>query len=106
MEIESTYVSRSKKDSQLTYEELNQKIIQDHTIIVNCTPLGTHPNVQEKPSIPYEHLGNKHLLFDLIYNPEKTNFLALGEEKGATICNGAKMLKEQAEAAWEIWNRP
>ncbi|RDY61035.1 shikimate dehydrogenase family protein [Flagellimonas nanhaiensis] len=106
LEIESTYVSRSKKQDQFTYEDLDKETIENHTVIVNCTPLGTHPNISEKPAIPYEYLGNRHLLFDLIYNPEKTSFLTLGEKKGATIRNGAKMLQEQAEKAWEIWNRP
>src|SRR6056297_1858509 len=102
--IASTYVSRSKKDGQYTYEELDKGIIEKNTLIVNCTPLGTYPNVEEKPALPYQHIGPKHLLYDLIYNPEKTSFLASGEAKGATICNGLNMLEHQAEKAWEIWN--
>lgn len=102
--IEHTYVSRTKKKNQFTYEELNQKIIEEHTLIVNCTPLGTYPDIDEKPPIPYSYLGKKHFLFDLIYNPEITSFLAAGKKKNATICNGLKMLELQAEKSWEIWN--
>ena len=102
--ISNTYVSRSKKGGQYTYEELDRGIIQKNTLIINCTPLGTHPNVEDKPEIPYQHIGTQHLLYDLIYNPEKTSFLSMGESNGAAICNGLKMLKGQAEKAWEIWN--
>ncbi len=102
--IAHTYISRKKTDDQLTYQELSKEIIDSHTIIINCTPVGTHPNVADKPEIPYHYLSEKHLLFDLIYNPEKTAFLAAGEANGATICNGLKMLQLQAEKAWEIWN--
>lgn len=102
--ISNTFVSRSKKGGQYTYEELDRGIIQKNTLIINCTPLGTHPNVEDKPEIPYQHIGTQHLLYDLIYNPEKTSFLSMGESNGAAICNGLKMLKGQAEKAWEIWN--
>ena len=78
--------------------------MRDYTVIVNSTPLGTFPDVDKCPTIPYEYLTDKHLLFDLIYNPDKTTFLAKGEQKGAKIVNGSKMLELQAEKAWEIWN--
>jgi shikimate dehydrogenase len=104
--IANTFVSRTKKEGQLTYEELDQNILEECTLIINCTPLGTHPNVENKPDLPYQFIGNDHLLYDLIYNPEKTTFLALGEANGAAICNGSKMLQYQAEKAWEIWNTP
>ena len=103
--IPNTYVSRSKKEGQYTYGELDKDIIKKNTLIINCTPLGTYPNVEDKPQIPYQHIGGSHLLYDLIYNPEKTTFLTLGEANGATICNGLKMLEQQAEKAWEIWNQ-
>lgn len=103
--IANIYVSRSKKQGQYTYEELDKDIIEKNTLIINCTPLGTYPNVGDKPQIPYQYIGANHLLYDLIYNPEKTTFLALGETNGAAICNGLKMLEYQAEKAWEIWNR-
>ena len=105
LDIAHTYVSRSKKEGQYTYEELNPIIIEKNTLIINCTPLGTYPNVDEKPALSYQFIGTKHLLFDLIYNPEKTSFLASGEANGASICNGLKMLEQQAEKAWEIWNQ-
>tara|TARA_Y100001933_G_scaffold115760_1_gene115634 strand:- start:4475 stop:5227 length:753 start_codon:yes stop_codon:yes gene_type:complete len=106
MEIKNTYVSRSKKEGQYTYEELDKDIIEKNTLIINCTPLGTFPNVKDKPALPYQYIGPEHLLFDLTYNPEKTAFLATGEANGASICNGSKMLEYQAEKSWEIWNNP
>ena len=104
--IVNTYVSRQKKEGQFSYDELDKEVIEGHTFIINCTPLGTYPNIAEKPNIPYQFLNKDHLLYDLIYNPEKTTFLALGEAHGASICNGLQMLKLQAEKAWEIWNTP
>lgn len=98
-----TFVSRKSKMGQYTYDDLNKVILNEHMVIVNCTPLGTHPNIDQKPDIPYSFLTSKHLLFDLIYNPEKTAFLLEAENKGASICNGSKMLEFQAEKAWEIW---
>lgn len=102
--IDYKFVSRTVKDNQFVYTALNEEILEDFTVIVNCSPIGTFPNIEDKPSIPYEYLGKNHLLFDLIYNPEKTAFLQEGEKVGAAICNGAKMLEFQAEKAWEIWN--
>ncbi|MEC8833041.1 MAG: shikimate dehydrogenase [Bacteroidota bacterium] len=103
--IANTYVSRTKKEGQLTYEELDKTLMEQNTLIVNCTPLGTYPNIENKPELPYQFIGNGHLLYDLIYNPEKTSFLSIGEANGAAICNGLKMLEQQAEKAWEIWNQ-
>ena len=102
--IESQYVSRKEREERLSYHQLNKTTIENHTIIINCTPLGTFPEVHQKPDIPYEHISEKHLLFDLVYNPPKTQFLKLGKEKGASICNGLRMLELQADKAWEIWN--
>lgn len=104
--IVNTYVSRQKKEGQFSYDELDREVIEGHPLIINCTPLGTYPNIAEKPNIPYQFLNKDHLLYDLIYNPEKTTFLTLGEASGASICNGLQMLKLQAEKAWEIWNTP
>lgn len=98
-----TFVSRKPKIGQYAYDDLDKVILDEHTVIVNCTPLGTHPNIDQKPDIPYSFLTSKHLLFDLIYNPEKTAFLLEGGNRGATISNGSKMLEFQAEKAWEIW---
>ena len=105
LKIKYQYVSRNpSNDNYFSYDELNTTIISEHTIIINCTPLGTHPNTSACPSIPYDAITKEHLLFDLIYNPKETKFLNIGKLKGATICNGADMLELQAEKAWEIWN--
>ena len=95
-----------RRDKGYVYSEITQEDVLNHLLIVNCTPLGTFPNVDEKPDIPYHHLTKEHLLFDMIYNPTKTQFLELGELKGATIQNGHEMLVLQAEKSWEIWNQP
>lgn len=97
-------VSRSTKENAITYANIDETILKNYYIIVNTTPLGTFPNVEEYPNIPYKHLTEKHLLYDLVYNPAETLFLKKGKEKGATIKNGLQMLKLQAEASWEIWN--
>ncbi|MDC6352146.1 shikimate dehydrogenase [Zeaxanthinibacter sp. PT1] len=99
-----TYVSRNPKEGQFHYADLDQQIISENTLLVNCTPLGTYPEVERKPQLPYEAIGEHHLLFDLIYNPEITAFMAAGQEGGATTLNGYEMLKLQAEKAWQIWN--
>jgi len=104
LNIEYKYVSRNPSENQLSYASLNESIIKENLILVNCTPIGTFPNTNEKPDIPYHYISKKHLLFDLIYNPEKTTFLKLGEERGAAICNGLRMLELQAEKSWKIWN--
>jgi shikimate dehydrogenase len=105
MEIRVTKIGRRSNDEiDFTYDELDEELIESHQIIINCTPLGTHPNVNQKPNIPYHHLNYKHYLFDLVYRPEKTAFLKEGEARGSRICNGSMMLKWQAEKSWEIWN--
>jgi|SRR5690606_22805613 len=88
----------------ITYSELKAGHISSHQIIVNCTPVGTFPEAG-LPEIPYEFISENHLLYDLIYNPEKTGFLQKGEAKGAKIKNGYEMLLLQAEKSWEIWNQ-
>ncbi|UOB18185.1 shikimate dehydrogenase family protein [Abyssalbus ytuae] len=103
--IDYYYVSRKATGNKLSYDDLNKKIMDKFQIIINCTPLGTFPNIQEKPDLPYKYITQNHLLYDLIYNPEETTFLKLGREKGAQICNGLKMLQLQAEKAWNIWNK-
>lgn len=105
LNIDYTFVSRNKNVDCFTYEELNKEIINSHTLIVNCSPIGTYPNTEVCPNIPYEGLSKQHLLYDLIYNPEKTLFLKKGEMEGATIKNGLEMLHKQAISAWEIWNQ-
>ncbi|MBA6156444.1 shikimate dehydrogenase [Tenacibaculum sp. S7007] len=105
LEIKYKFVSRNPEGKkQISYKELTQKSIASHHLIINCTPLGTHPNIDSCPDIPYEFLTENHLLYDLIYNPSETTFLRKGKEKGASIKNGLEMLEQQAEKAWEIWN--
>src|SRR5690606_6596148 len=101
--FQTTMVSRNKSSCHLSYLDLTQENIQDYSLIVNCTPLGTYPKVSDCPPIPYDGIGDNHLLFDLIYNPEETEFLKKGRKKGARITNGLAMLIAQAEKAWEIW---
>lgn len=101
LKIEYLIVSRNGKT---TYEDLSEEIIQNHTIIINCTPVGTFPNVDSAPVIPYNFITNNHLAYDLIYNPSETIFLKKCKEKGAVIKNGLEMLEIQAEESWEIWN--
>src|SRR5690606_21329157 len=103
LNIEYTVVSRKASHQQLSYEDITKNIIEKHQIIINTTPVGTSPNIQECPNIPYEYIGKKHLLYDLIYNPEETEFLKKGRLNGATIKNGQEMLILQAEKNWEIW---
>ncbi len=97
-------VSRTKENGDLTYSELDADILKDHQIIINCSPIGTFPKIDEAPQIPYESIGAEHLLYDLIYNPEETLFLRRGKERGAQTKNGYDMLLIQAEKNWEIWN--
>ena len=98
------FVSRTPSDSAISYECLTPVIIQAHSLIINTSPLGMYPNVNEAPFIPYEAISAKHHLYDLIYNPAMTLFLEKGKAKGATIQNGLEMLHLQALASWEIWN--
>ena len=97
-------VSRTKSTMSITYDELNEDILNSHQLIINTSPVGMFPNVERTPPIPFEFVSPKHLLFDLIYNPAKTLFLKKGEEKGAKIANGMEMLVLQAEESWKIWN--
>ena len=102
--VEWTYVSRSPQEGILTYADLTPEVMAEYTIIVNCSPVGMFPNVDHAPDIPYEHLTAKHLLFDLVYNPEDTRFMKKGREHGAVVKNGLEMLHLQAVAAWGFWN--
>ncbi|NAS11364.1 shikimate dehydrogenase family protein [Poritiphilus flavus] len=104
LNIAFRFVSRNPGEEALAYSDLNQDVMEQYSVIVNCTPLGTYPNVEQRPDIPYEFVSSTHLFFDLIYNPEKTRFLLEGEKQGAAISNGLKMLELQAEKAWSIWN--
>ena len=106
LDIEYAYVSRKpNKQIAFTYNSLTPEIISEHSIIVNCTPLGTHPNITDCPDIPYTGITSKHILFDLIYNPSETQFLKHGKSRNCKTINGLRMLELQAEKAWEIWNK-
>ena len=103
--IEYTFVSRTKTLENLTYNQLNQSIFENYPIIVNCTPIGTSPNIDIAPDLPYGFFSEKHLAFDLIYNPEESLFLKKAKSMGALTKNGHEMLVLQAEKAWKIWNK-
>jgi shikimate dehydrogenase len=103
--IKYKFVSRNPSGKkEISYQDLTEEMLHKYHIIINCTPLGTAPNVHLSPNIPYQFLSEKHLLFDLIYNPAISVFLSKGKEKGATIKNGYEMLEIQAEESWRIWN--
>lgn len=104
MGCEMVMVSRKSKPGILSYEEITPEIIASTEIIINTTPLGMFPDQDSKPDIDYNLLTNKHILFDLVYNPEITTFLKLGKERGCQIITGMKMLRSQAERSWDIWN--
>lgn len=99
-----TVVSRNPERG-LPYSALTQEIVSQHRLIVNCTPLGTYPNINEKPDIPYDGISGDHVLYDLVYNPAETAFLKEGGLRGAKTINGLAMLHAQAEKSWEIWNQ-
>lgn len=106
LNIKVDVISRSKADGVYkTYQELTPEDMTDHKIIVNSTPLGMFPKLDQLPQIPYNLLTSDHLLFDLIYNPLETAFLSEGVKKGAKTINGLEMLHLQAIKAWEIWDR-
>lgn len=102
--IETLFVSRTKKKNAITYEEVTADIVREYNVIVNCTPVGMYPHIDECPKLPYEAMDSHTLLYDLLYNPDETKFLRLGAERGATVKNGLEMLLLQAFVSWEIWN--
>lgn len=104
MGINFLLVSRTKSNNSITYEDISKEMLQTHLLIINTTPLGMSPNEEECPNILYQFLSSKHVLYDLIYKPEKTLFLQKGEQQGCVIKNGFEMLILQAEENWEIWN--
>lgn len=104
--IKSLFVSRSKKNANtITYQDLTPEIMESHHVIVNCTPLGMYPKINECPDIPYELLTPNHLLYDLLYNPDETLFMKKGKKQGAMVKNGLEMLLLQAFEAWNIWQK-
>lgn len=102
--VDCLFASRNpKENNEIGYDKINDYVMKHHLLIINTTPLGTHPNVATKPELPYQFITDKHLLYDLVYNPEQTEFLKLGKEQGATTINGLQMLILQAEKSWDIW---
>ncbi len=102
--IDSLFVSRTPQgEDQIAYTDLHTEGIKHWPLIVNCTPLGTSPDVESYPAIPYDGIGQQHFCVDLVYNPDKTSFLHRAEKQGAMILNGKDMLHFQAEASWELW---
>lgn len=104
LNIPFKFVSRKKDGNNFSYQELNETVLSDYKLIINTSPIGMYPNVDNCPEIPYHYLTSSHFLFDLVYNPEETTFMKKGIEKGAKTKNGLEMLHLQAEKAWEIWN--
>ncbi len=106
LNIEFLQVSRKKNESSsvISYDEINEVMMKEFQIVINTTPVGTSPNVNDCPDLPYQFITDRHYFFDLIYNPKKTLFLSHAEERGASVENGNKMLAIQADESWKIWN--
>lgn len=105
LKIKYLFVSRSKKNKNyINYNEISKEIINKHNLIINCTPLGTFPEINQIPQIPISLITNRHIVYDLIYNPSKSLLLKKSEENGAKIINGYQMLENQAMESWKIWN--
>lgn len=104
LDISYRIVSRRAIGQHFSYEQLNADIMKERLLIINTTPLGMAPDIEGCPDIPYKLLTPKHLLYDLVYNPEETEFLKRGKAQGAAVKNGLEMLHLQAEKSWEIWN--
>ncbi len=102
--IEYELVSRDPMKGSMTYDQITPEVLQLHPLVINTTPLGTYPNVEEAPTLPYAYLTPNHYLLDLVYNPEQTQFLSFGEQRGAHTLNGSTMLLAQAEESWRIWS--
>ncbi|MBO5882331.1 MAG: shikimate dehydrogenase [Alistipes sp.] len=102
--IEFKVVSRDSSRGDITYDKLTAEVIAQHKLIINATPVGMTPNVEDAPSIDYSAVGTEHRLFDLVYNPAKTEFLKRGEAQGAKTMGGMLMLQTQAIASWHLWN--
>lgn len=97
------YITVSRT-TEINYENLTEDLVKENLIIIQCTPVGTFPNVEDCVAFPFEAITEKHLIIDLIYNPEYSKFIKKASEKGAKTANGLYMLEQQAEKAWEIWN--
>jgi shikimate dehydrogenase len=105
LNIEFTFVSRQKSENSIEYSTVDESVLCQHLLIINASPVGTFPKIEEAPILPYHGLTKDHILFDLIYNPLETQFLKEGKARGCKLSNGLKMLEYQAEKSWEIWNQ-
>jgi len=106
LNIKYLIVSRTISDNTVNYQQLTKDIVGEYPLIINTSPVGMYPNLDQAPQIPYEAINDKHHLYDLIYNPAETEFLKKGAAKGASTQNGLAMLHIQAEESWKIWNAP
>ena len=104
LKIEFSYISRRGGENTTIYNDVDEITINEHELIINASPVGTFPNIDKTPDLPYQFLTKNHILYDLIYNPTETRFLREGKTRGSKILNGKKMLEYQAEKSWEIWN--
>ncbi|WP_339836241.1 shikimate dehydrogenase [uncultured Flavobacterium sp.] len=105
LNIEYDFVSRNPNEFQISYDEIDSALFEDYSIIINTTPVGTFPNIEDCPKFDYSLLSKKHIAFDLVYNPEESMFLKKAKEQGAITKNGYDMLVFQAEKSWKIWNK-
>lgn len=103
--METLFVSRSAREGMITYEEVTAEVLKEYEVIVNCSPVGMYPHVDECPALPYEAMNENNLLYDLVYNPLETLFMKKGAEQGATVKNGLEMLHLQAIASWKFWEK-
>lgn len=102
--LETVYVSRYERPGTIQYGSITPEVVQEYNVIINCTPIGMFPKTEECPSLPYEAMNERNILYDLIYNPDETLFMRKGAQQGATVKNGLEMLLLQAFASWEFWN--
>ncbi|MCM1163569.1 MAG: shikimate dehydrogenase [Muribaculaceae bacterium] len=102
--VGSVFVSRTQREGVLTYSDLTPEVMASHLVVVNATPVGMYPNIDESPDIPYSLLTPEHLCYDVVYNPEVTEFMRRAQAQGAEVKNGREMLLLQAQSAWKIWN--
>ena len=103
--MKTLFVSRSAREGMITYKEVTAEVLKEYEVIVNCSPVGMYPHVDECPALPYEALNENNLLYDLVYNPLETLFMKKGAAQGATVKNGLEMLHLQAIASWEFWEK-
>lgn len=102
--LETLFVSRTPREGVITYQDITPELIKEYNVIVNCTPVGMYPHIDQCPPLPYEAMDSHTILYDLIYNPDETLFISNGKDYGANVKNGLEMLLLQAFASWRFWN--